>query len=160
VNFYLAQLVRIYRSLIVFAGLLALISSTGCGSSNWSASQPPPSVADVTAKTVTGASTPPVLLFVGSGTSSGDVAAVKTILGNLKLSYATATSSQRNATSETALKAYKLFLMPGAMQSRSARASRVPPSRMSTTQSLTTACTTSASVPAVSLPAARGSMTI
>jgi glutamine amidotransferase-like uncharacterized protein len=41
------------------------------------------------------------------------VAAVKTILGNLKLTYATATSSQLNAMSVTALKAYKLFLMPG-----------------------------------------------
>ena len=41
------------------------------------------------------------------------MAAVKTILGNLKLTYATATSSQLNAMSVTALKAYKLFLMPG-----------------------------------------------
>jgi hypothetical protein len=37
----------------------------------------------------------------------------RTILGNLKLTYATATSSQLNAMSVTALKAYKLFLMPG-----------------------------------------------
>jgi Biotin-protein ligase, N terminal len=116
VHFYLAHLVRTSRSLIVSAGLLALIISTGCGSSNWSASQrqTPLSVADVAARAATGASTPPpVLLFVGTGTSSGDVAAVKTILGNLKLSYATATSSQLNAMSESALKAYKLFLMPG-----------------------------------------------
>ena len=54
-----------------------------------------------------------MLLFIGTGTSSGDVAAVRTILGNLKLTYATATSSQLNAMSVTALKAYKLFLMPG-----------------------------------------------
>lgn len=115
-RFYFAHLVRVSRPLIVSAGLLALIISTGCGSSNWSASQPqtPLSVADVAARAAAGAPTPPpVLLFVGTGTTSGDVAAVKTILGNLKLSYATATSSQLNAMSESALKAYKLFLMPG-----------------------------------------------
>jgi glutamine amidotransferase-like uncharacterized protein len=97
------------------AGLLAIIISTGCGSSNWSASQPqmPPSVADVAARAVAGASTPAVLLFVGTGTSSGSVAAVKTILGNLNLTYATATSSQLNAMSEAQLKAYKLLFVPG-----------------------------------------------
>jgi glutamine amidotransferase-like uncharacterized protein len=113
VYFCLAHLVRIPRSLTVSAGLLALIISTGCGSSNWSQRQTPPSVADVAARVATGTSTPTVLLFIGTGTSSGDVAAVKTILGNLKLTYATATSSQLNGMTETALKAYKLFLMPG-----------------------------------------------
>ena len=114
-HFYPAHLVRVSRSMIVSAGLLALTISTGCGSSNWSASQQqtPPSVADVAARAVTGASIPTVLLFVGTGTSSPDVAAVKTILGNLKLTYATATSSQLNAMNESAMKTYKLFLMPG-----------------------------------------------
>lgn len=107
--------VRLSCSLIVSAGLLAFITSTGCGSSNWSAPQPQtaPSVAEVAARAVTDTPIPTVLLFVGTGTSSGDVAAVKTILGNLKLSYATATSSQLNAMSESAMKSYKLFLMPG-----------------------------------------------
>jgi hypothetical protein len=116
VHFYLSLLARVFRSLIVPAGLLALIISTGCGSSNWSATQhqTPPSVADVAAATATGAySTPKVLLFVGTGTTSGDVAAVKTILGGLSLTYATATTSQLNAMSETALRAYKLILVPG-----------------------------------------------
>jgi Biotin-protein ligase, N terminal len=115
VHFHLTHLVRPSRSLIVSAGLLSLIISSGCGSSNWSASQPQtaPSVADVSARAVTGTSIPRVLLFVGTGTSSPDVAAVKTILGNLKLTYATATSGQLNAMSETAMKGYKLFLMPG-----------------------------------------------
>lgn len=140
--FYLPHLIRISRSVIVPAGLLALIISTGCGSSNWSASQrqTPPSVADVTAATAaagastTGASatgtstastsaasvsststytTPKVLLFVGTGTTSGDVAAVKTILGDLSLTYATATTSQLNAMSESAMRAYRLILVPG-----------------------------------------------
>jgi len=114
VDFYLAQ---IYRSLFVSAGLLALIICTGCGSSNWSPAQQqtPLSVADVAARAAGGTSTsiPPVLLFVGTGTSSSDVSAVKTILGDLKLTYATATSSQLNAMSETAIKSYKLFFVPG-----------------------------------------------
>lgn len=113
-DFYLAQ---IYRSLFVSAGLLALIICTGCGSSNWSPAQQqtPLSVADVAARAAGGTSTsiPPVLLFVGTGTSSSDVSAVKTILGDLKLTYATATSSQLNAMSETAIKSYKLFFVPG-----------------------------------------------
>lgn len=106
----------ISRSLLVPAGLLALMIATGCGSSSFPGSQKQtaPSVADVALAAATGnASTPSVLLFVGTGTSSGDVAAVKTILGDLKLNYATATSSQLDAMSETALKAYKLFFMPG-----------------------------------------------
>jgi glutamine amidotransferase PdxT len=97
------------------AGLLAIIISTGCGSSNWSApqAQAAPSVADVAARAVTPSAIPTVLLFVGTGTSSGAVAATKTILSNLKLTYATATSSQLNAMSQSAMKAYKLFVMPG-----------------------------------------------
>jgi len=115
VHFCLTRLVRVSRSFIVAAGLLAVIISTGCGSSNWSASQrqTPPSVAQAAVAVAAGASTPQVLLFVGSGTSSGAVTATKTILGNLKLTYATATSSQLNGMSESAMKAYKLFLMPG-----------------------------------------------
>ena len=112
-HFCSSYLVRVSRSLIVSVGLLALIISTGCGSSNWSAPQAAPSVAEVAARVVTGGSIPPVLLFVGTGTSSGAVAATKTILGNLKLTYATATSSQLNAMSEATMKSYKLFLMPG-----------------------------------------------
>lgn len=103
------------RSLIAAAGLLALIICSGCGSSNWSESQPqnPPSVADVAARIAAGATPPPVLLFVGTGTTSGSVAAFKTILGNLKLAYATATSSQLNGMSESTLRTYKLLLIPG-----------------------------------------------
>jgi hypothetical protein len=149
VRFYVSQLVRVSHSLIVSAGLLGLIIATGCGSSNWTASQrqTAPTVADVanmaaattaastaasatssTAASTTASSTaqaspafaavasasiPTVLLFVGTGTSSGDVAAVKTMLGNMKLTYATATSSQLNGMSESQIKAYKMFLMPG-----------------------------------------------
>jgi hypothetical protein len=56
--------------------------------------------------------TPPVLLFSETGTDS-DVAAVASVLNRLKLSYATANSSQLNAMTETRLKAHKLFIVPG-----------------------------------------------
>jgi glutamine amidotransferase-like uncharacterized protein len=55
----------------------------------------------------------PILLFNGTGTSSSDVSAVEAILGTLKLAYSTANSSQLNGMSETQLKAYKLFIVPG-----------------------------------------------
>jgi glutamine amidotransferase-like uncharacterized protein len=56
---------------------------------------------------------PPILLFVGTGTSSADVAAVKAILVANGLIYATADSSQLDAMSETELKSYKLLIVPG-----------------------------------------------
>jgi glutamine amidotransferase-like uncharacterized protein len=117
VHFCLAHFSQVSRLLIVPSGLLALMITTGCGSSNWTASQrqTPPSVAEAAAAVATGASTtvPKVLLFVGTGTSSGDVSAVKSLLGSMSLSYATATTSQLNAMSETALRAYKLIFVPG-----------------------------------------------
>jgi biotin protein ligase-like protein len=115
VHFPFTRLIPVSRPLIVSAGLLAMIISTGCGSSNWTASQrqTPPTVVDAARAMAAGTSVPLVLLFVGTGTSSSDVSAVKTILGNLKLTYATATSSQLNAMTESTLKTYKLFLMPG-----------------------------------------------
>jgi len=56
--------------------------------------------------------TPPVLLFNGTGTDS-DVSAVESVLNRLKLSYATPNWSQLNAMTETRLKAHKLFIVPG-----------------------------------------------
>ena len=106
------------RALITLALTVTFAVLTGCGTPNWSATQQKaaPSVMDVAASSAaitTTSTTPPILLFVGSGTSSGDVAAVKTILGNLKLTYATATSSQLNAMSQSEIAKYKLFFMPG-----------------------------------------------
>jgi glutamine amidotransferase-like uncharacterized protein len=54
-----------------------------------------------------------VLLYNGTGTSSTDVAAIEAQLTTLKLTYSTANTSQLNAMSETQLKAYKLFIVPG-----------------------------------------------
>jgi|SRR5271166_1016512 len=109
-----SNLAKQIHSLIIPAGLIAVIASTGCGVSPHSASpqNSAPSVTAVAAKS-TGNSSPKVLLFTGTGTTSGDVAAVKTILNNLKLSYATASSSQLDGMSQSQLTSYKLFLMPG-----------------------------------------------
>jgi len=54
-----------------------------------------------------------VLLYNGTGTSSTDVAAVEAQLTTLKLTYATANTSQLDAMTETQLNAYKLFIVPG-----------------------------------------------
>ena len=108
------HLLRVCRSLTVPAGLLASIISTGCGSpSNWTRQQTAPSVGDVASQMAAGGSAPRVLLFVGTGTTSGSVAGWKTILGDLNLSYATANSSQLDNLSPSALAAYKLLLIPG-----------------------------------------------
>ena len=103
------------RALLAPAGLLALIITSGCGVQNSPMSQPQtaPSVAEVNANVLAGGGTPQVLLYVGNGTTSGSVSAVKTILGDLSLKYATANSSQLNSMTENGLRAYKLFLIPG-----------------------------------------------
>ncbi len=55
----------------------------------------------------------PILLFDGTGTSSGDVAAFETILNDKRLDYATASARQLNAMSEAQLKQYRLLIVPG-----------------------------------------------
>ncbi len=58
--------------------------------------------------------TPPsVLLFTGAGTSANDVAAVRTILDQNQLTYATATSAELNAMGRPQLRAYRLLIVPG-----------------------------------------------
>lgn len=106
------------RSLLAPAGLLGLIITTACGSPNspnspFSQRQNAPSAVEAAANIAAGGSAPRVLLFVGTGTSSGSVAANKTILGDLKLTYATANSGQLNGMSESTLSAYKLLIVPG-----------------------------------------------
>ena len=58
------------------------------------------------------AASEPVLLFDGTGTSSG-VSAVEAVLGNLNIGYNTADSSQIEAMSEQQLAGYKLIIVPG-----------------------------------------------
>jgi glutamine amidotransferase-like uncharacterized protein len=55
----------------------------------------------------------PVLLFVGTGTTSADVAAVEAVLKTSSISYTTADSNQLNAMSEQQLGGYKLLIVPG-----------------------------------------------
>jgi glutamine amidotransferase-like uncharacterized protein len=54
-----------------------------------------------------------ILLFDGTGTSPNDVAAVKAILRDNKLGYATANSAQLNSMGDSALRAYRLLIVPG-----------------------------------------------
>jgi glutamine amidotransferase-like uncharacterized protein len=75
------------------AVLLAAAVATGCGPS-----QPADSN---------------ILLFTGTGTSPGDVAAVEGVLQRAGLAYATASSRQLNAMSESRLRTYKLLIVPG-----------------------------------------------
>ncbi len=54
-----------------------------------------------------------VLLFSGTGTSSGDVAALETILKRHHVAYSTGSSSQLNRMSEPQMRAYRLLIIPG-----------------------------------------------
>ncbi len=55
----------------------------------------------------------PILLFAGTGTSPGDVAAVKAILDRSGLGYAAVDSWQLNAMSESQIRGYRLLIVPG-----------------------------------------------
>ena len=54
-----------------------------------------------------------ILLFDGSGTSPGDVAALETILKDKHLDFATADSAQLNELSESQLRGFRLLIVPG-----------------------------------------------
>jgi glutamine amidotransferase-like uncharacterized protein len=55
----------------------------------------------------------PILLFNGSGTSPGDVAALEAILNHNHLPYSTASSSRLNAMTQSQLREYRLLIVPG-----------------------------------------------
>ena len=55
----------------------------------------------------------PILLFDGTGTSAGDVAALRAILGAENLDYSTAGSSQMDGMSEAQLRKHRLLIVPG-----------------------------------------------
>jgi glutamine amidotransferase-like uncharacterized protein len=55
----------------------------------------------------------PILLFNGTGTSPGDVAALEKILSTANLKYATVNSSQLNGISESQIQKYRLLILPG-----------------------------------------------
>lgn len=58
-------------------------------------------------------SAPSILLYVGAGASPNDVSALKHVLDENHLSYATATAAQLNAMDSAQFKAYRLLIMPG-----------------------------------------------
>jgi len=55
----------------------------------------------------------PILVFNGTGTSSGDVAALRGILAREHLGYATVNSRQLNRMSEAQIRGYRLLVVPG-----------------------------------------------
>jgi glutamine amidotransferase-like uncharacterized protein len=55
----------------------------------------------------------PILLFNGTGTSAGDVAALEKILTGEHLDYSTADSPELNAMSESQMRQYHLLIVPG-----------------------------------------------
>lgn len=103
----------VFRCACVGVALFAILMiEAGCsGVSNFSKSSQQPQTPQTVADVVT--STRPVILFNGTGTTSGDVSAVETILNDLGLAYATANSSQMNAMTQTQLNSYKLLIVPG-----------------------------------------------
>src|ERR1044071_2541737 len=55
----------------------------------------------------------PILLFNGTGTSPGDVAAVETILSSSHLRYSTVNSPRLNQMGESQIRGYRLLIVPG-----------------------------------------------
>jgi len=122
-RFFPAPAKNVLRRIVVTTSLfVAPTIFTACGSPGSPMGNPSkqvaPTVDQVPAPSSSGSgstntvTTPPVLVFNGTGTDSS-VASVESILGTLKLSYATANSTQLNAMTETKLKAYKLLIVPG-----------------------------------------------
>ena len=54
-----------------------------------------------------------ILLFTGTGTSPGDVAAIETILDSSHLTYSTVNSFQLNWMKESQISGYRLLIVPG-----------------------------------------------
>ena len=55
----------------------------------------------------------PVLLFRGTGTSPGDVAALRSILNSERLHYSVVNSRELNGMSESQIREYRLLIVPG-----------------------------------------------
>lgn len=109
--FYIFSHAKLRYSIVALLTCLALIS-TSCGTPGLSGVSPQKSSSSIP-ETSGSSSTTSILLFIGTGTSSSDVSAVKAMLSSMKLGYATATTSQIEAMSQTQLEAYKLLVVPG-----------------------------------------------
>jgi glutamine amidotransferase-like uncharacterized protein len=92
---------------IAFPAMLVIaIASVGCGSGSTQPATLTPLAPPVKAAE-------PVLLYVGTGTSPSDVAAIESVLNTLKVGYLTANQTQLNSMSEPVLGGYKLLIVPG-----------------------------------------------
>jgi glutamine amidotransferase-like uncharacterized protein len=100
---------QLRRATIIVLAALIPVAFTACGSPNATVGVP----AKAAAVPLTATTTPSILLFNGTGTSSSDVSAVQTILSANNLAYSTANSSQLNGMSQTTLEGYKLLIVPG-----------------------------------------------
>lgn len=107
---------------LIAVAIVTSVTLTGCGSSSAfsnPATNPATNPAAAASKAPTASmltetpSVPPILLFNGTGTLSADVSAWESILKAHSLSYATASSSEMNSMTESKLKTYKLFIVPG-----------------------------------------------
>ena len=89
----------------VYAVLISM-ALTACGTGGEEARMPaPPALAP--------APITPILLFNGTGTSPGDVAALERILTSEHMSYSTVDSRQLNGISESRMRAYRLLIVQG-----------------------------------------------
>jgi glutamine amidotransferase-like uncharacterized protein len=100
---------KLHHSVLALLTCFALISS-GCGTPGSGVSSQPSTASQTK---IEATSSTPILLFAGTGTIANDVSAVEAMLTSMKLGYATVTTSQLDAMSQTQLEAYKLLIVPG-----------------------------------------------
>lgn len=107
------RILEIGRAVACAAFFMAAIASTGCGSRSMQASPSPspPVVPPSLPPAVKSAQ--PVLLYVGKGTFSTDVAAIEGVLKSLNIGFLTADENQLEAMPEPVLGGYTLLIVPG-----------------------------------------------
>ena len=94
------------RGLMMASLVLVLAALAACGAHGDGA-------AAVSATSLAGGGSAPILLFDGTGTSPGDVAAVESILSSNHLIYTAVNSARLNGMSESEIRGYRLLIVPG-----------------------------------------------
>ena len=91
------------------------ISTTSDSSASLDAQASTLTTLATTSTTATTSSTTsvPVLIFNGTGTSSGAVSAIENVVHNMGLAYHTVNSSQLDSITQAKLATYRLFIVPG-----------------------------------------------
>jgi glutamine amidotransferase-like uncharacterized protein len=101
-----------YRNLLLVA--VALIAAfAACGDRGDKGSVPAKGASASVAASPSSIGTASILLFGGTGTSRGDVAALESILTDDHLKYSTVNSSELNQMSESQIRQYRLLIVPG-----------------------------------------------